>query len=189
MVRSFDPEPVDPRVVDRLLSQAVRSPTAGNAAGTAWLVLDDPPSRSLYWECATTPEWREHSARWAGLSRAPVVLLALASPDAYVTRYAEADKATSGLGAGPDAWPVPYWFGDAAFGVMAVLLGAVDEKLGACFLGNFRNEPALLEAFGVPEPWRLFGTVLLGRPDGADHRSASLDRPAPEGRVRRGRWS
>ena len=117
-----------------------------------------------------------------------MVLLALTSPDAYVARYAEADKASSGLGEGPEAWPVPYWFGDAAFAVMTVLLGAVDEGIGACFLGNFRNEASVLDAFGVPHPWRLFGTVLVGQPDGADRRSGSLDRSAPVNRVRRGRW-
>ena len=110
------------------------------------------------------------------MRRAPVVLLAYASPDAYVARYAEPDKTGSGLGDGTEDWPVPYWFGDAAFGVMAVLLGAVDAGLGASFLGNFRGEDGLGARLGVPGPWRLFGAVLLGRPDGKAHRSASLRR-------------
>ena len=85
---------------------------------------------------------------------------------------------------------MPYWFGDAAFGVMAVLLGAVDAGLGACVLGNFRGETALAQALGVPGPWRLFCAVALGQPDGAGHRSPSLARSGPEPgtRVHRGTW-
>ena len=59
---------------------------------------------------------------------------------------------------------MPYWTGDAAFGVMTVLLGAVDAGLGACILGNFRGEAALAESLGVPDGWDLFAAVALGRP-------------------------
>ncbi|HEX3947827.1 MAG TPA: nitroreductase family protein [Acidimicrobiales bacterium] len=217
MVRSFSDRPVDPSLVDRLLDDALRAPSAGHTRGTAWLLLDQPEQTAAYWAETTTEEWRSRSRRWPGLSRAPVVALSLASPQAYLDRYAEPDKAGSGLGRPPDgadmdpgraaegagsglgrsagegpgnAWPVPYWFGDAAFATMTVLLRATDAGLGACFLGNFRGEAALLEAFGVPDIWRLFGSVLLGHPDGNDHHSVSLDRPGPTAgeRVHRGRW-
>lgn len=118
------------------------------------------------------------------------MLLAYTSPEAYVGRYTEPDKASSGLGAGIDAWPVPYWFGDAAFGVMAVLLAAVDAGLGSCVLGTFRGEDELAGRLGVPGGWRLFCAVVLGHPDGRDHRSRSLDRsrPAATDRIHRARW-
>ena len=117
-----------------------------------------------------------------------MILLAYSSADVYLARYREPDKSGSGLGEGTERWPVPYWVGDAAFGVMSVLLGAVDAGLGACILGCFRGESELAAALGVPQEWRLFCAVALGRPDGHDHRSASLDRPAPgpEARVHRG---
>ena len=206
MVRSFDGRPVATGVVDRLVTDALRAPTAGNTRGTAWIVLDGPQT-ATYWEHTTTPGWRAASRRWPGLSRAPVAALALASPGAYVARYAEHDKSPDpaahvpaapgvlseggpALGAGPGAWPVPYWFGDAAFSAMALLVGATSEGLGTCFLGNFRGEAPLLAAVGVPEGWRLFGTVLLGHPDGRDHPSPSLARRGPSAaeRVHRGRW-
>jgi nitroreductase len=192
MVRSFSSKPVDPAVVDRIVEAALRSPTAGNTGGTAWVVLEGPEETARYWDATTDEAWRDRSRRWPGLSRAPVVLLAYTAPDAYVTRYAEADKAESGLGAGgPEGWPVPYWYGDAAFGVMAVLLGAVDAGLGACILGAFRGAEKLEARLGVPPGWRLFCAVLLGHPDGEDHRSASLDRQGPDhsSRVHRGRWT
>lgn len=178
MVRSFASDPLPPSLVDQLLGLSLRAPSAGNTRGSAWVLLDG-PDVATYWEHTTDESWRTASTRWPGLRRAPVAALALASPAAYVARYGEDDKAGSGLGAGESAWPVPYWFGDAAFSVMTVLLAAEAAGLGACFLGNFRGERPLLDTLCVPEGWRLFGTVLLGRPDGGDHRSPSLDRPAP----------
>jgi len=202
MVRSFAPDPVDPEVVNTLLEAALRAPSAGNTGGTAWMVLDGEAQTARYWVATTDDSWQARSRRSEGLRRAPVILLAYASAEAYVSRYAEPDKAgaesgpASGSRPGPslgvhaDEWPVPYWTGDAAFGVMTVLLAAVDAGLGACILGNFRGEAALAQSLGVPEPWRLFCAVALGHPDGNDHRSPSLDRPrpSPSERIHRGRW-
>jgi nitroreductase len=176
MVRSFSAEPVDDAVVSGIFEAALRAPSAGNTGGTAWLILRGDAETTLYWDATTDAAWRTASPRWEGLRRVPVVALAYSSAEAYLDRYGEPDKAASGLGAGEEAWPVPYWTGDAAFGVMTVLLGAVDAGLGACLLGNFRGEETLGAALRVPAGWRLFGAVLLGRPDGGDHRSASLDR-------------
>jgi nitroreductase len=188
MVRSFSSDPVDRTVVDGLLRAAFRSPTAGNTGGTAWVVLEGQAQTQRYWETATDGDWRNRNQRRAsGLMRAPVVMLAYASPEVYVARYAETDKAASGLGGGADRWPVPYWFGDAAFGVMAVLLAAVDAGLGACILGAFRGEPELAQQLGVPEGWRLFCAVVLGYPDERDQLSQSVGRRGP-GRVERVHW-
>jgi nitroreductase len=193
MVRSFSTEPVPHSVVDRMLQAALRSPTAGNTPGTAWVVLEGPDQTATYFDATTDEAWRTRHPRWSdGLARAPVVLLAYSSPDAYLARYAEEDKARAATTLGEDAagWPVPYWIGDAAFGVMTVLLAAVDAGLGACVLGAFRGEEELATRLDVPAGWRLFCAVLVGRPDGRDHRSASLDRdnPRAEDRLHRGRW-
>ena len=190
MVRSFSTEPVEPAVVERILADALRSPTAGNTGGTAWVVLEGPAQTSRYFGATTDAAWRQQSRRWEGLRRAPVVLLSYCSAELYLARYAEPDKVRSGLGQGVEEWPVAYWTGDAAFGVMAVLLGAVDAGLGACVLGNFRGEDELAQCLGVPGGWRLFCAVALGHPDGDDRRSPSLDRsrPCSAERIHRGSW-
>ena len=53
--------------------------------------------------------------------------------------------------------------------------------------GARRSLPTRL---GVPPGWRLFCAVVVGHPDGRDHRSASLDRSRPQGadRVHHGQW-
>jgi nitroreductase len=194
MIRSFAPEPIDRAVVDRLFEGALRAPSAGNTRGVAWLVLEGPET-ATYWELATDETWRAAYQRYPRLSQAPVVALSLCSPTEYIDRYSEPDKAGSGLGRDESddpeaAWPVPYWWGDAAMSTMLLLLGATAEGLGAAFLGTFRGEAELLDALGVPPGWRMFGAVLLGKAGGEDHRSPSLARtPRPgAGAVHRSRW-
>lgn len=187
MVRAFLPHPVDPDALTGLLDDALRSPTAGNTGGVSWLVLEGLRT-GLYWEHTTTEPWRLTARRWPGLAAAPVVALSLYSERAYRQRYAQEDKQEWGMGT--HAWPVPYWVGDAAFSVMALLLGATDAGLAACFLGNFRGESSLRSALRVPDGWRIFGAVLLGHPAAEDPRSGSLDRPVPPRteRIHRGSW-
>ena len=177
------------------VADALRGPSAGNTRGVAWVVLQGEETAN-YWEHATTPDWRAKEPRYPGLSRAPVVALSLCSPATYVERYSETDKDGSGLGSaaagggGESAWTIPYWFGDAAFSAMLLLLGATAAGLGAAFLGNFRGEESLLGALEVPSQWRLFGAVVIGHPDAQDHPSSSLRRrPAPgAGAIHRSRW-
>lgn len=191
MCRSFAGDPVDATVLERILTGALSCPTAGNAQGTSWVVLEGATQTGAYWDATTDDEWRARNPDWfSGLAQAPVVLLAYASPEAYIERYAAPDKADAELGSRPEAWPIPYWYGDAAFGVMAVLLQAVDAGLGACVLGNFRGEDALAETLGIPDQWRLFCAVVLGKPAGGLRRPQSLDRPRLRAvdRVHRAAW-
>lgn len=189
MVRSFEDRAVDPTVVDRICDLARRAPSAGNAQGTALLVLDQPSTTGRYWDLALPAERRAGFA-WPGLLRAPVLVVVLVSAERYLSRYAEPDKAGSGLGRSAEDWPVPYWQVDGGMAVMALLLGAVDAGLGACFFGLFEHERAVLDAFGVPSGWRGLGTVALGHPDGADRpsRSATRLRRSLDEVVHRGRW-
>ena len=189
MVRSFDQAPVAPAVVDGLLDLARRVPSAGNSQGVAFVVLEGSDTARL-WD-VTLPAERRATFRWRGLLDAPVVVVPLVEPAAYPRRYAEADKAATGLGAGTDAWPVPYWWVDGGMAVQTLLLGAVDAGLGALFYGLFEHEDAALAALGVPPGWRALGSVALGYPgeeDDAPGRSAGQPRPPLASIVHRGGW-
>ncbi|MEI7746421.1 MAG: nitroreductase family protein [Actinomycetota bacterium] len=177
MVRSFSSEALAPDLVGNLITGALSAPTAGNSRGVEALVLSG-PATERYWAISTDASWRAQSRRFAGMARAPIIVLFICKPSIYTDRYAESDKAKSGL-SNPEAWPVPYWFGDAAFATMALLLGASSADLGASFLGSFRNEEAILQAFGKTGDWHIFGAVLLGKADGKDHKSESLKRSVP----------
>jgi nitroreductase len=188
MVRAFTDEPVDPAVVDGLLDLARRAPSAGNSQGTAFVVLDTPEATAGYWDL-TLPAERRATFGWPGLLDAPVLVVAVCSPGAYVDRYREPDKAVTGLGEGPAAWPVPYWFVDAGMAVEHVLLGATEAGLGACLFGLFEHEEAVLAHLGIPTGWRAAGTVALGHP-APDRPATSAGRPRRPLTevVRRDRW-
>lgn len=188
MVRAFTAEPVDPALVDELVDLARRAPSAGNSQGWAFVVLSGAQETARYWDVTLPPE-RRGSFRWPGLVAAPVLVVCLVRPDAWVERYTEDDKARTGLGADIDAWPVPYWWVDGGMAVENLLLGAVDAGLGACFFGLFQHEPAVLHALGVPAGWRALGTVALGHP-APDEPGRSVDRPRPplDEVLHRGGW-
>ena len=194
MVRAFGPDPSHPDpgvppVVDALLDGARRAPSAGNTQAVRFLVLDTPEAVARYWDLTLPPERRETFA-WPGLVVAPVLVVVLVDPEAYVTRYAEPDKAATGLGRGPGEWTVPYWWVDAGAAIQDLLLGVVDVGLGACLFGLFAHEGAVLRAHGVPAGWRAAGTVAIGHPaPDRPGRSAGRNR-APLGEVvRRGAWA
>ena len=188
MTRNFRAGPLDRSGLEDMLAEALRAPSAGNTQGRDLVVLEGHDQTGLYWETTTDAAWRARSRRFAGLRRAPVIVLAFSDPEAYVDRYGEPDKAR------PDGleveWVVPYWHVDAAFAVMTLLLGASDRELGAAFLGNFRGEDALKAELGVPASRRWFGAVLLGEPDRPDPPSTSTARPrrTVKDSVHRGHW-
>jgi nitroreductase len=187
MVRAFDGRPVPPELVDRLVDLARRSPSAGNTQPWAFVVLEGAQTAAV-WD-VTMPADRRAAFRWPGLLSAPVLVVPLVSPDAYVERYREPDKLTTGLGAGASAWPVPYWWVDGGMAVQTLLLAAVDAGLGALFYGLFGHEAAVLAALGVPDGYRALGAVALGWPAPDEPgRSAGRPRPALDDVVHRGRW-
>lgn len=191
MVRAFRPDPVDRAVVDRLCDLARRAPSAGNTQASAFLVLDTPADVAAYWD-GTLPAPARATFGWPGLLAAPVLVVVAVRPAAYVERYAEDDKARTGLGEGLGEWDVPYWWVDAGAVAQNLLLGVVDEGLGACLFGLFDHEAAVAQRFGVPDGWRLVATVAIGHPDEAatlPGRSAHRPRPPLGDVLHRGRWT
>ena len=187
MVRAFLPEPLETSVIAQVLLPATRGPSAGHAQGVSLIVLRD-GRQDAYWDTTLPPD-RRAQFPWPGLLDAPVLVVVAVDPDSYADRYAEADKLATGLGAGPDAWPQPMWFVDGGMAVLAILYGATDAGLGACFFGVFGHEAALRDALGAPEQIRLVGTVALGVPDPArDRPSRSAARPRRDDVVRFGGW-
>ncbi len=190
MVRSYTDEPVDPAVVRTLLATSRRGPSAGNTASLEYLVLDEPAAVARYWDLTLPPE-RRSTFRWQGLLEAPVLIVPCCSAAAYVERYAEPDKAASGLGRDPSAWSVPYWFVDGGAAVMLLLLAATDAGLGALFFGLFGHTRAVKDAFAIPDEFEPLGTIALGHPadDDATGRSSGRPRRSLDQVIHRGSWA
>lgn len=188
MVRSYQDRPVPPSVLDRLLAAATRAPSAGFTQGWAFVVLEGREQTALFWD-HTLPAEDRASFAWPGLLRAPVLVLPLASRQAYLDRYAEPDKAGSGLHEA-SAWRVPYWQVDCAFATMLLLLAATDAGLGALFFAVLRGEQDLLADLGVPADHHPIGAVALGYPAADDRPSTSVARGRRplQAVVHRGGW-
>ena len=187
MVRAFTDDPIDASQVDALVDLARRAPSAGHSQGWAFVVLEGEQT-ARYWD-VTLPPARRSAFRWPGLVAAPVLIVVLVEPIAWVERYAEPDKVATGLGGGEGDWPVPYWWVDAGMAAEHLLLGAVDAGLGACFFGLFDHEADVLDALDVPDGWRAVGTVAIGHPAPDEPgRSAARGRRPLEDVLHRGGW-
>jgi nitroreductase len=193
MCRDYQTRPIPDELLQQVLRAAFRGPAAGNTAGLDLLVLRD-EQVAQYWDLTLPddgPGGRRDTFRWPGLLRAPVLVVPVVDPGAYVVRYAEPDKAASGLGTDEDAWTVPYWWVDGGAATMALLLAAEDAGLGCLLFGQFAHEPRVSRHFGIPDGRRCLGTVALGWPaPGGRHPSASArrGRPEPDERLHLGSW-
>lgn len=193
MVRDFTDEPVDPALLDRLLDDARRVPTAGFSQGIDFVVLEGQQTE-LFWKHTMEADVRA-TFQWPGLLRAPIIVLPIADASAYLDRYSQPDKARAGLGTGEDAWPVPYWYIDTGMAGMALLYGVVNAGLGALFFGIFRNESALLAELGVPVGKRPIGAIAIGHPTPAAQDGQKQGSPSRRARrplsavIHRGSWN
>jgi nitroreductase len=186
MVRNFEDRAVPPELLDGILDNARRAPSAGFSQGVDLLVLTGPEEVGRFWD-ATFPAAERESFRWQGLFRAPVIVIPCSHKQAYLDRYAEPDKGWADKDEG--RWPVPYWDIDTAFAAMAILLSATDAGLGALFFGIFDGLPQLRASFGIPDDFTPIGALALGWP-APDEPSPSLARgrrPLEEV-IHRGRW-
>lgn len=181
MTRSFDGTPVALDWLEELCTSALWAPTAGNSAGVRFNLVGAERVQE-YLEVATDAAWRTSARRYDGLRRAGAVVLVTTRPGDYLKRYAEPDKASSGL-ADPATWPLPYWHTDAAMATMALLLLLEESGWQATLWGSFRHEEAVL-AWARLVDEELFASVLIGRSDGENVPSNSLGRPVPSRRAR-----
>jgi nitroreductase len=196
MVRAFTGEPVAPDITDRLLRAANRAPSAGFSQGYSFLVLEGAEQTAPLWELFSDdashagPREAEERAEIAALSRAPLVIVTLASKDIYLDRYARPDKGWTDHD--ESHWPVPYWYIDTGFTALLILLAVVDDGLGAVFFGIPPEMMLTFRArFGVPDQWTPIGAIAIGHPDpGADPvpPARASDRKSLGELVHRGRW-
>jgi len=188
MVRAFKASPVPSDLLDRILDLARRVPAAGNTQGLDLVVLEGDQTKR-YWD-ASLPTERRDAFPWPRLLDAPVLIIPVSWPAAYVERYGEQDKARTGLGESEESWSVPYWYVDTAFSAMVAMLAAVDEGLGALFFGQFEHEGAVKNALGIPDDRRPIGTIAIGYAADEQRPSASSRRPRRpfDEVVHRGRW-
>ena len=185
MVRSFEDRPIDAAIVERLLANAQRAPSAGFSQGWAFLVLEGDDAKR-YWD-VLWPEPRRSEFGWPDMFKAPLLIVCLSNKRQYLMRYALPDKGWTDMD--EKRWPVPYWDIDTGMAAMNILLTAVDAGLGAVFFG-VTDQATLKQTFGIPDEYSAIGTIAIGHPKAKDRPSPSLKlgHRAPGDVVHRGKW-
>lgn len=187
MVRSFEDRPLDRELVERILANAQRAPSAGYSQGYGFIVFDGREETERFWSIAWGDRERSTFA-WPTLFNAPLVIVPCSEKDVYLDRYAREDKGWTDRS--ESHWPVPFWDIDAAMASMLILLTCVDLELGALFFGLFKT-PEFKAAFGVPERVTPLGAIAIGHPAPGDRPSPSIKRVGrrPRGEmIHRARW-
>ena len=188
MTRAFTDTPVDPHLIDECVELASRAPSAGKSQGWHLLVLEG-ADVERYWNVAF-PVGKRDGFKFPGLFTAPVMALSLCDSSAYVSRYSEDDKKSTGLGAGVDAWPAAYWTIDASFATMTFLLALEDASLGALFFAH-ANEADLRVEFSIPDHMEFLGAIAIGHRSDVKEprgRSASRARRSSASIIHRSHW-
>ncbi len=127
-VRRYDlTRPVPPEVIERIVRNGLRAPSAGFSQGWGFLVLDGPGDVARFRD-AVRPE--SDPQNWLAANvEAPLVIVALSNRAAYLDRYAQPDK---GFTDRSDSWwPAPYWDIDTGFATLLMWLTATDAGLAA----------------------------------------------------------
>jgi nitroreductase len=156
MVRHYTDQQLPPDVLERVLGNALRAPSAGFSQGFAFLVLTEPEDRDRFWPFVPT-----RVENTPTMQLAPLVVVPLAHKATYLERYAEADKGWEDRA--ESHWPAPYWYIDTGMAALMMLLTAVDEGLGACFFGIMpENLQPLKDEFGVPDAYAPIGALTVG---------------------------
>jgi nitroreductase len=161
MVRKYDMDrPVPKEIVDRILHNAVRAPSAGFSQGWGFLVLDDQDDIARFRDACRLDD--EPGNYLATKIEAPLLIVTHSNKTQYIERYARPDKGRDPAMA-DEFWPAPYWDIDTGMAALLILQTAVDAGLGACFFGlPIKRFPQYREAFGVPEEFTPIGAVSIG---------------------------
>jgi len=180
MVRTFTGEPVPQAVLDRILANAVRGPSAGFSQGQSFLVLTG---------AELTPFWAVAGDAVAETARtAPLVIVPMSCKRAYLDRYAQPDKGWTDRDEA--RWPVPFWHIDTGMAALLILQTAVDERLGAVYFGIVPEAVAPFRAaFGVPDDQEPIGAIAIGFDAETDKRDLRSRRRDLGDLVHYGRWA
>jgi nitroreductase len=103
MVRRFTKQPLPTDLVERILTSAVRAPSAGFPQGWAFLALTDESDRERFWPFV--PNQTKHTPE---VMNAPLVVVPLAHRAAYFNKYRRCRTRKTGprpTGSSTPAWP------------------------------------------------------------------------------------
>jgi nitroreductase len=163
MIRKYDQSrEVPEKIINKLIDNASRAPSAGHTQVQEFIVIKDPSIKR---------KLRLASVNQEQVEEAPVLIVICSNTSRSVGRYGERGKEF-------------YSIIDGAFASMLILLTATNEGLGASFVGAF-NDEKVSEILGLPEHVRPIGIITLGY---SDEKPARLERIQRDRLIHYERW-
>jgi nitroreductase len=142
MIREYQQDSQIPtEIINKLLKNAHRSPSAGHTQVQEYIVVIDP---------ITKKKLCQASLGQSQVEDASVLIIVCANTSRSVSRYRKR---------GTDFYSII----DGAFASMIILLSAVNEGIGASFVGAFEDNQ-IVKILGLPVHVKPIGIIALGYP-------------------------
>lgn len=162
MIRAYRDRNIPDSIIDKLISNALKAPSAGHTQVQEFVIVRDP---------GTKRRLRLVSVDQEQVENAPVLIVVCANTSRSVQRYAQRGKNF-------------YSVIDGAFSSMLILLTATNEGVGAGFVGAFEDDK-VSEILGLPEYVRPIGMIAIGYPNEEPEKLKRIQRSQL---VHRERW-
>jgi nitroreductase len=138
-VRAFSDQAVPEEKLRRVLEAARLAPSASNRQAWKFVVVRDADKRKEVAQAANNQ---------AFVGQAPVIIAAVAlTPDRIMT------------------CEVPSYAVDLAIAMEQIVLAAVDEGLGTCWIGAF-SQDGVRKVLGIPDKYKVVTVMPMGYPAG-----------------------
>jgi nitroreductase len=142
MIRQYElHRPVPDYIVNKLIENAHRAPSAGHSQVQEFIIVKDPSTKSKLSETALGQRQ---------VYDASALIIICSNTSRSVNRYGKRGK---------DFYSII----DGAFASMLILLTSVNEEIGACFVGAFEDDK-VSDILELPEYVKPIGIITLGYP-------------------------
>jgi nitroreductase len=142
MIRDFDSDQQIPeKIIAKLLRNAHRAPSAGHTQVQEFIIISNPATKKRLRQAAVNQEYVEE---------APILIVICSNTSRSEQRYGRRGREF-------------YSIIDGAFASMLILLTAVNESVGAGFVGAF-DDGKVSEILKLPRYVRPIGIITLGYP-------------------------
>jgi nitroreductase len=143
MIREYDSDrqQIPDRIVTNVIKNAHRAPSAGHTQVQEFIIVKDDSTKKKLRKAAVNQEYVE---------KAPLLIVVCSNTSRSVGRYGSRGREF-------------YSIIDGAFASMLILLSAVNEGIGACFVGAF-EDTKVSQILELPKDVKPIGIICLGYP-------------------------
>jgi nitroreductase len=153
MIREYDiGTSISDKMIMKLIENAHRAPSAGHTQVQEFVIVRNPSIKKKLRKVAVNQEYVEN---------APVLIVVCSNISRSVGRYGSRGREF-------------YSIIDGAFASMLILLTAVNEGIGACFVGAFEDDK-VSEILNLPKDVRPIGIICIGHPAERPKRLERID--------------